>query len=405
MIPKNIFTIWLSQKPIPILLEKWINTHKVLGFTHTLFTLDNIPRIPYVDQAVCNKNWVKAADYLRMWLLFHHGGIYLDADIEVIDPGCFEQLVQLLEKDEGLQLLCEREANGFIANSFILAKPGCLILKQFMDRVAAEHGVDMEVWNCGMGAWTDYLHGLGLIPGWEFFQSQDHSVRIFEPHSYFGKSLNHHFLRSWEKLEFPKHITTIWLTESSIPIDIAGWINSHVVPGWKHTLVTMDNYPKGIPYVEKALKEKKWVKACDYLRGVYLNQYGGIYLDADIEIINPEVLDRITAEMQPIGPATVLCERNELNWLCSAFIATFPKHPLLTTYLKNILGNTQHYPDIRDEIWMLGMGTWTELLDVVQYEDPTIKIIPDGTYLNDRWLKHHLLNSWVPYEYKQKCKV
>lgn len=193
MFDKTIITVWLSEKPTPSDIQQWISTHEIPGFTHKLITLDNLPRgIKYVDRAVERKNWAKAVDYFRTWYLWTYGGIYLDADIEVVDSSFLEHLVNYMEREGGPSLLCEREANGFIANSFLMAFSGQLYLKRFMERIEKAHGEDDEVWNCGMGAWTDFIHQKACIPA-------DKTVLVLEPWTYFGSHMIHHFLRSWKK--------------------------------------------------------------------------------------------------------------------------------------------------------------------------------------------------------------
>ena len=48
------------------------------------------------------------------------------------------------------------------------------------------------------------------------------------------------------------------------------------------------------PWVETAIAEKKWAFAADYIRLYALYNYGGIYLDCDVEILKPfdDILER-----------------------------------------------------------------------------------------------------------------
>lgn len=90
----------------------------------------------------------------------------------------------------------------------------------------------------------------------------------------------------------PKTIFTIWLNETSeIPLDWALYVDTHNIPGYEHRLITIDNCFKDNKYVQECLNAKKWVKAADYLRVYYLYNYGGIYLDADIEVFQDKNFD------------------------------------------------------------------------------------------------------------------
>ena len=59
-------------------------------------------------------------------------------------------------------------------------------------------------------------------------------------------------------------------------------------PGWEIKEWNEDNYNvRTIPYIQEAYEAKKWVFVADYARFDILYQYGGIYLDTDVEFIKP----------------------------------------------------------------------------------------------------------------------
>lgn len=90
MIPKTIFTTWISDSPFPkqweFCLDSW-RKHMpdyqivILGKEH----LKGINSL-FVDFFVKEKNWVVVGHYLRNYYLLHLGGIYLDIDVELIKP-------------------------------------------------------------------------------------------------------------------------------------------------------------------------------------------------------------------------------------------------------------------------------------------------------------------------------
>jgi hypothetical protein len=43
----------------------------------------NIEEVAFVKKACEYKKWAFAADYIRLYALYHHGGIYLDSDVRV----------------------------------------------------------------------------------------------------------------------------------------------------------------------------------------------------------------------------------------------------------------------------------------------------------------------------------
>lgn len=46
----------------------------------------DVQSVPYVKEACETRRWAFACDYIRLWALYHHGGIYLDADVFVHKP-------------------------------------------------------------------------------------------------------------------------------------------------------------------------------------------------------------------------------------------------------------------------------------------------------------------------------
>ena len=88
MIPKIIHYCWLSGEPYPVLVEKCINSWKknlpeydfVLWDANRVDTISNL----WLKQAYENKKYAFAADYIRFYALYYYGGIYLDADVEVL---------------------------------------------------------------------------------------------------------------------------------------------------------------------------------------------------------------------------------------------------------------------------------------------------------------------------------
>lgn len=97
MIPKKIHYCWLSNDKFPPLIERCISSWKekltdyefILWDTNRFDLNTNV----WVKQAFEAKKYAFAADYIRLYALYHYGGIYLDSDIEVIKK--FDDLLHL----------------------------------------------------------------------------------------------------------------------------------------------------------------------------------------------------------------------------------------------------------------------------------------------------------------------
>ena len=59
----------------------------------------NIHEVPWVEQAFNTKKYAFAADYIRLYALYHHGGIYLDSDVEIL-KSLDNFLAWIIMKDE-----------------------------------------------------------------------------------------------------------------------------------------------------------------------------------------------------------------------------------------------------------------------------------------------------------------
>ncbi len=192
-IPRRIFTIWLSEGPLPTKISSYIASQHIKGWEHRLITLENCPRgIPYVDAAIEAHKWVKAADYLRLWLLYNEGGVYLDADMEVLQD--FDDL-----REHGM-FVCV-EPNRFVANSVIGSAKEHPTLARAMETMDKEFkGDDDLVFESGMETWTKTVYAssnqdIKLLPA-DFFFPYNHQTG--ETKITNNTRTIHHYMKSWK---------------------------------------------------------------------------------------------------------------------------------------------------------------------------------------------------------------
>ncbi len=89
MISKTIHYIWLSDDPLTEGAAKCINSWKKQApeFEIRRWKLSDFESVElplFVKQALEKKKWAFACDYLRAYVLYHEGGIYLDSDVFMI---------------------------------------------------------------------------------------------------------------------------------------------------------------------------------------------------------------------------------------------------------------------------------------------------------------------------------
>lgn len=86
----------------------------------------------------------------------------------------------------------------------------------------------------------------------------------------------------------PKIIHYCWLSKEPYPEDIEYCISTwrEKLPDYQFICWSTDNFNVDIiPYTSEAFREKKWAFVSDYIRLYALYNYGGIYLDSDIEVL------------------------------------------------------------------------------------------------------------------------
>lgn len=88
MIPKVIHYCWFGQGKKPDSVIKYINTWKkvmpdyeIKEWNEENFDMD---AFPYAKEAYSQKKYAFVSDVVRLYALYHEGGVYLDTDIEVL---------------------------------------------------------------------------------------------------------------------------------------------------------------------------------------------------------------------------------------------------------------------------------------------------------------------------------
>ena len=88
----------------------------------------------------------------------------------------------------------------------------------------------------------------------------------------------------------PKVIHSFWFSGEEKPTEYQECIDSwrKVLPEYEIIEWNMDNYDwKKHPFVQRAIDLKAWAFAADFARLDVVYEYGGIYLDMDVEVVKP----------------------------------------------------------------------------------------------------------------------
>ncbi len=197
MIPKKIWTAWLGGEPSPQ-IQRYIDTQKIPGYEHHLITLENCKKTSsYVMDAIAAKKYVKAVDFLRMQYLYEEGGIFLDADVEILPDKNFDDLLRH-------KMFGATENNGFIGVAVMGSIPGHPFVKEWMAWVQKWFKGDddknfessMEPVVHGYYSWGWDKDGFELVDT-NILYPYDHQRNTVEVEP--GTITYHHFLKSWVK--------------------------------------------------------------------------------------------------------------------------------------------------------------------------------------------------------------
>ena len=96
MIPKKIHYCWVGGNPLPESAKKCIRSWKkycpdyeIIEWNETNY---DFTKKAYMKEAYEAKKWGFVPDYARLDIIYEHGGIYLDVDVEVVKS--FDDLLE-----------------------------------------------------------------------------------------------------------------------------------------------------------------------------------------------------------------------------------------------------------------------------------------------------------------------
>jgi mannosyltransferase OCH1-like enzyme len=146
-IPKIIHQIWIGKKTPPV-LSKYMSTFKNMnGYIYKLWRNEdlseaNFPKTwKYINKLLNSPKifYAMIADLMRLEILYHHGGIYVDTSFEAV-----KNLDVILDKYDSSQFIMSNEASCglkcrggdkkqlYISNSFIISTPFYKVIERLI---------------------------------------------------------------------------------------------------------------------------------------------------------------------------------------------------------------------------------------------------------------------------------
>lgn len=184
-IPKKIHQIWIGESAIP---RSWELDCKEIKKRHPDWEyifwgnekvnteLDKMPKNvkEKYQYFFSEKKWAYACDILRYWILYKHGGVYLDCDFKMTENGSLNMLplkknlilVNMRAIHKGKKFKCR------IQNCFIAAKKKQSFLKRLVRKISnlnyklkTMHGQETEKYSCGFltTEYCFYVQGLETL--------------------------------------------------------------------------------------------------------------------------------------------------------------------------------------------------------------------------------------------------
>ncbi len=133
MIPRQIINAWFGRGEKGPMFKHCLESQRRLCPDWPVVTIDEdtaeLMAFPFMQAVVGRKEWANACALARIWGLWKHGGIYLDADVEVVKPldGLLDPSVSFFMGWEDEQYICDAtmgsEQGGKIVTDLLNAFP------------------------------------------------------------------------------------------------------------------------------------------------------------------------------------------------------------------------------------------------------------------------------------------
>ncbi len=209
MIPKTIHYCWFGGKEKPKLFYKCLESWKkfcpefeIIEWNENNIDFSIFP--DYTKQAYDKKVWGFVPDYIRLWIIYTYGGIYLDTDVEIR-----KDISPLLVLDAYVGRECAEYVNLGVGFG---AKKGNQFLKELMDLYWSLSFVNADGTINSVPSprySTDVLMGYGLNIKHDEYQTLNNVTVLpsdyLSPKNFITGKLNitdntytiHHFAASW----------------------------------------------------------------------------------------------------------------------------------------------------------------------------------------------------------------
>lgn len=194
MIPKKIHYCWFGGHEKSELakhcMASWKKIHpdfEIIEWNETNAPLEDNA---YVKDAFAQGKWAFVSDYVRSKVMYEHGGIYMDTDMELKLP---------LDEFLNEKAVCGFEVKGVPYSAFWMAEPKHQLSKDFMEYYNRQDGFEERINTDIFSEMLEKEYGADRMK--DEVQHLKHGVTLY-PSVYFSQDLpknyvSHHFNGSW----------------------------------------------------------------------------------------------------------------------------------------------------------------------------------------------------------------
>lgn len=258
MIPKIIHYCWFGGAPKPESVNKCVNSwrkycpdYEIREWTERDF---DVSQNLYCQQAYEAKAWGFVPDYIRLWIIYNYGGIYLDTDVQLL-----KSFDSLLDNDAfvGFEKIAGNFVNlgqGFGAepgNAFVLDNMSVYEDMAFLKDDGTYNKIASPVYT------TEILEKRGLDRAAPVYQKLD-AVTVYPVDYFCPKSFDTGLIERTENTYSIHHFDASWFTEEKQEEKRKRWKRARI----RAFLSKPASMLRAIVGEKKYAKIKKYIREC-----------------------------------------------------------------------------------------------------------------------------------------------
>lgn len=148
MIPAVIHYTWFSDEIPPEKIKKCIESWMIrmpnMEIVHWDMAKISVIDSVFLREAIKAKKWAFASDYVRLWVLYNYGGVYLDTDVE-----CYKSMDDLLKNKCFIGKESSIHINGRLTEYYLTshcmgAEAGHPYIKMCLDYYEGRHFITSD---------------------------------------------------------------------------------------------------------------------------------------------------------------------------------------------------------------------------------------------------------------------